>query len=42
MTSWFAELLDWRMAFVFWVVTIATGTVTYFFPIARLLDSLTE
>src|ERR1700730_9173835 len=28
--SWFAELLDWRMAFVFWVVTIAIGTVTYF------------
>jgi len=39
--SWFAVLPDWRLAVV-WLATIVLGTVIHFFPIARLLDSLTQ
>jgi hypothetical protein len=34
-TSWY----DWRMAFA-WLMAIAIASAIYFFPIARLVDSL--
>ena len=34
-TSWY----DWRMAFA-WLMAIAVASAIYFFPIARLVDSL--
>ena len=41
MSSWLANLPDWRMASV-WFATVAIGTAIYFVPIARLINSLVE
>ena len=35
MTSWY----DWRMAFA-WLMAVAIASAIFFFPIARLVDSL--
>jgi hypothetical protein len=34
-TGWY----DWRMAFT-WLMAVAIASAIYFFPIARLVDSL--
>ena len=41
MSSLLANLPDLRMACV-WFATVAIGTAIYFFPVARLIDSLIE
>ena len=40
--SWVQEIAGWAPIAYAWLVTTAVGTTIYFFPIARLLDSLGE
>jgi hypothetical protein len=42
MISWVQEIAGWAPIANAWLVTAAVGTAIYFFPIARLLDSLAE
>ena len=42
MISWVQEITGWTPIAYAWLLTTAVGTTIYFFPIARLLDSLAE
>jgi hypothetical protein len=42
MISLVQEIAGWAPIAYAWLVTTAVGTTIYFFPIARLLDSLAE
>jgi hypothetical protein len=42
MISWVQEIAGWAPIAYAGLVTTAVGTTIYFFPIARLLDSLAE
>ena len=42
MISWVQEIAGWAPIAYAWLVTAAVGTTIYFFPIARLLDSLAD
>jgi len=42
MISWVQEIAGWAPIANAWLVTAAVGTAIYFFPIARLLDSLAD
>ena len=42
MTSLVQEITGRAQIAFAWLVTVAIGTAIYFFPIARLLDSLAE
>ena len=41
MARW-GRVSDWAQLALVWLMTITTGVAIYFFPIARLLDSLVE
>ncbi len=41
MDGW-GQGFDWAALAVAWLMAVAIGMAIYFFPIARLLDSLTE
>jgi hypothetical protein len=42
MINWVQEIAAWAPITFAWLVTAAVGTTIYFFPIARMLDSLAE
>jgi len=42
MMSWLQNIADRAQLALVWLVAVAIGSVIYFFPIARLLDSLAE
>jgi hypothetical protein len=42
MMSWLYEIAGRSQLALMWLVAVAIGAVIYFFPIARLLESLAE
>jgi hypothetical protein len=42
MINWLQEMAGWAPITFAWLVTASVGTTIYFFPIARMLDSLAE
>ncbi len=42
MMRWLQNIADRAQLALVWLVAVAIGSVIYFFPIARLLDSLAE
>jgi hypothetical protein len=42
MMSWLNEIAGRSRLAIIWLAVVAIGAVIYFFPIARLLESLAE